>query len=153
MPAFTAKAPANDESRASPAQSLDAVRDILFGAQTRDIQDRIDDTTRRHDERLAELDARHREQLQALRAHTDATILAQQTAFGAQAQTLHDALAALQAESTAKLLDAEQRLAATLDAMRKNYDDALQWNNARARAASEALLNASLALVSERGSP
>lgn len=144
--AKNAKTPANDESGASPAQSLDAVRDILFGAQTRDIQGRIDDNTRRLDARLTEIDTLTREQLQTLHKHTDASLAEQQRLFAAQIQTLRDELQALEVRSAAKLQDAEHRMTEALSVFRSSYDDELRGSTARAKATAEALRSAALAL-------
>ena len=144
--AKNAKTPANDENGASSAQSLDAVRDILFGAQTRDIQGRIEDNTRRLDARLTEAETLTRDQLQGLRTHTDASLSEQQRLFAAQIQILRDELQAFAARSAADLLDAERRMTDALATFRSSYDEASRNSSARAAATAEALRNAALAL-------
>ena len=144
--AKNAKTPANDENGASSAQSLDAVRDILFGAQTRDIQGRIEDNTRRLDARLTEAETLTRDQLQGLRTHTDGSLSEQQRLFAAQIQILRDELQAFAARSAADLLDAERRMTDALATFRSSYDQASRNSSARAAATAEALRNAALAL-------
>jgi hypothetical protein len=146
MTAFAPKLPANDPSSVSSAQSLDAVRDILFGAQNRDIQGRIDETMRVLSERVSAVDALHKEQLQALRTHADTSLADQQRAFGEQIAALREELRAHEARSAAQLQAAEQRLQTAVAALRQVFDDEQQRASGRSHAAADALRSAALAL-------
>jgi hypothetical protein len=146
MSAFTAKSPANDARGASPEQSLDAVRDILFGVQTRGIEARIDSMARAHEARVTELDAEHRRMLQAETDRADAALKAQHVQLSEVIQTLDAQMQAQATRHAAALAEAEARAAAALAALRQALDTAVAQSAARGQAASDALVAAASAL-------
>ena len=147
MSAFPAKNSANDASVVSPAQSLDAVRDILFGAQSRDMQGRIDETTRRIDSRMVELDTQQRQAVEGLRGHVDAGVLEQQRQLGVEIQKLRDEVQALDVKIASAMKEAELQTNAAMAALRKAFDEEMRLSATRAHGASEALRAAALALA------
>lgn len=146
MTAFSPKLPANDPSSVTSAQSLDAVRDILFGAQSRDIQGRIDETMRVLGERVGAVDVQQKEQLKALRTHADKSFADQQRTLGEQIAALREELRASEARSAAQLQEAELRMNTALAAFRQVFDDEQKRASGRSHAAADALRSAALAL-------
>jgi hypothetical protein len=146
MSAFIAKSPANDARGTSPEQSLDAVRDILFGVQTRGIEARIDAAARAQDARVTEIDAEYRRLLKAEADRGDAALKSQHQHFTELVNSLDAALQAQVTRHTEALAEAERRSADALAALRQSLDATVAQSAARGRAARDALIAAARAL-------